>query len=202
MERDLMTAFLFGFTLAISVGPIAMIVVINGLKYGKASAIKSALGAALGDFVFALFAFLLGVGVVEVLTLHQRAIETFSSFMLILFGIYMCLLALREYKMPLTQPIATGASELRTTFLLTIVNPLTVIAFMALVGQLSLPGGVWTALLLAVMVLAGSFLAQLVYVFASLSLKSKLEHPRVILGLQLISGFGIVGFGLKGFFYR
>ena len=193
---DIITVFIFGFTLAISVGPIAMIVMLNGIKHGRLAATKSALGAASGDFVFALISFLLGGAIFSTLSQRQEAFEIISSLVLVAFGIYICIVAIRsKANNPVIKP---KVNFFITTFLLTIVNPLTIIAFIALVGQITVTGALLESVKLALALFTGSFLAQLIYAMASSSMRSKLENPNIILGLQLLSGIGILAFGARG----
>lgn len=73
---EVLSVLVFGFTLAISVGPIALIIIQNGILGGFNAASKSALGAALGDFTYAVFAFLVGGTLVGHLSGYLSEIKT------------------------------------------------------------------------------------------------------------------------------
>ena len=194
---DIATVFIFGFILAISVGPIALIVVLNGVKHGRVAAIKSAFGAASGDFVFAFISFLLGGAIFSALVEAREGLEILSSLILVAFGLYICFQALRSKVFD--QHTKPQGNPFLTTFCLTIVNPLTIIAFIALVGQITVTGNFSQALVLASVLFAGSFLAQLIYALVSSSMRSLLSKPNMVMCLQLFSGIGILAFGVRGF---
>jgi len=194
---DIATVFIFGFILAISVGPIALIVVLNGVKYGRIAAIKSAFGAASGDFAFAFLSFLLGGAIFSALIEAREGLEILSSLILMAFGLFICLQALRSNV--IYQHTKPQGNPFLTTFWLTIVNPLTIIAFIALVGQINVTGNFSQALGLASVLFAGSFLAQLIYALVSSSMTSLLSKPNIIICLQMLSGIGILAFSIRGF---
>jgi len=86
-----------------------------------------------------------------------------------------------------------------TIFALTIVNPLTIIAFVTLIAQITVAGNFSRALTLAAVLFAGSFVAQLIYALVSSSMRSLLSKPNIVMCLQLLSGIGILAFGVRGF---
>ncbi|MCK7491231.1 MAG: LysE family translocator [Comamonadaceae bacterium] len=133
---DELRAFLFGVTLAAAVGPIALLVMRNGLNHGLRPALASALGVALADLTYAGIA--LGAGAVVVdepagagrpvrgdvlgpaarprhLAHRQRA-------------------ACRAIDAGTSAPAAVG---LLPTYLLTLANPLTILLFAGFSGQLA-----------------------------------------------------------------
>ena len=48
---DELRALLFGATVAAAIGPIALLIIHNGMRYGLAAALASAAGVAAADFV-------------------------------------------------------------------------------------------------------------------------------------------------------
>jgi threonine/homoserine/homoserine lactone efflux protein len=110
------------------------------LTRGFASAARCGLGAGLADFTYALIAFTVGPAISGLLAAHRRQVEIVASLVLVSFGLWMIRSALRarttagEGK---AKPVETRR-EIATTFLLTIVNPLTVLAFVSFSAQLGL----------------------------------------------------------------
>src|SRR5262245_29784361 len=89
-------AFVFGFSLAIAIGPIALLIVNNGVNHGLRVALRSALGAASADFVYALLAFSVGSEVISTLNAYEAGIRTFSGLLLIAIGAWLAWKALRR----------------------------------------------------------------------------------------------------------
>ncbi|MBI2382191.1 MAG: LysE family transporter [Gammaproteobacteria bacterium] len=195
-------AYVFGLTIALAIGPIALLILSNGLRFGAAAGLKSALGAALADFSYGIAALLLGQTAVRFLAAHETGFQLFSSLVLALFGLWMVHGAVRI--IPGHEPHEAknggrpGGSGVLGTFLLTIVNPLTTIAFLGFTGQLRLSGAWWEAPVLAAAIGAGSFtVAALMALFAA-ALSPWLHKPAILRRLNLASGLAIAGFGFFG----
>ncbi len=90
------------------------------------------------------------------------------------------------------------AYGLRATFLLTIVNPLTVIAFSAFSSQLLMSSGLLEAIAMALSVFLGSLLVQTVLALFASYLGKYVSNPIIVKTLNMLSGVGIAGFGLVG----
>ena len=195
---DLLKAFSFGVTIAISVGPIALLIINNGIRYGYSAAIRSALGAATADGVFACIAFTFGIIILSLLSEYQSIIKMASSFVLIGFGLYMLSgLVLQSSGDSLLddQPVLGG---FKATFLLTIINPLTIIAFTAFIGQISEVRDYAFSFLAALIIFLGSLIVQLGFAVFGVFLKRFLNDQKHINYLQILSGVGITSFGLWG----
>ena len=137
---DELRAFLFGVTLAAAVGPIALLVMRNGLNHGLRPALASALGVALADLTYAGIA--LGAGAIVSANLEaQRGLfQATSSALLLALGIWLSRSALRAGAIDAGAP-APAAVGLLPTYLLTLANPLTILLFVGLSGQLALAQG-------------------------------------------------------------
>ena len=103
--------------------------------------LSSALGAASGDLTYALVALTAGARVLPVL-MHQSArIQVGADLVLIVFGVWMAWSARHGPAVDSMESNASAASTtsaFRTTYALTVINPLTVIAFMAFAPQLGM----------------------------------------------------------------
>ena len=132
-------ALLFGVSHAIAIGPIALLIIHNGLNHGASLAARSGFGAATADLLYSLVAFLVGVRVVATLNAYEREIHLVSGLALIGIGAWLgantLLLARRTEAC--ADPEGAG---FWATLLLTLANPLTLAIFLGFAGQLSLGG--------------------------------------------------------------
>ena len=83
---DELRAFLFGITVAIAIGPIAILILNIGINHGFWLATRCAVGAASADFTYSVIA--LGIGTVLVAALNEYAIvfRAIASSVLIALG--------------------------------------------------------------------------------------------------------------------
>ncbi len=194
----LLKSLLFGLTIALAIGPIAVLIVNYGVTRGFAAAARSATGAGLADFTYAIVAFVAGDLLVARLQAHRTAFEIVAASILLLVGIYMLASALRAHG-PVGAAPATGTgNELLTTYGLTLFNPLTLIAFAGFAGQLPLAGSSARALFLAAAVFTGSIVVQLALATAGAQLGRRLHSAAALKWLNVASGLGILAFGLIG----
>ena len=198
----MLKAFLFGVTIAIAIGPIALLVVSTGMVHGLVAGARVALGVALADFTLAAVAFAMGEAATRVLAGLGTALPTLSAATLIGFGAWMTTKAIGIGAGPAPfadAPAAGPGAPIGTfgTLLLTLANPLTLIGFVAfaLAGlpRMEMAGVVAHALA----VFFGSLLIQLSLAATGAGLGLVLP-PALIRGLNLASGLGIAAFGLYG----
>ena len=195
---DLLKAFGFGATIAISVGPIALLIINNGIKYGYPTAIRSALGAATADGIFACIAFTFGIIILSLLSEYQSIIKAASSYVLIGFGLYMLRGLLPQSRSDSLLDDIPVVGGFKATFLLTIINPLTIIAFTAFIGQISEVRDYAFSFLAALIIFLGSLIVQLGFAVFGVFLKRFLNDQKHINYLQILRGVGITSFGIWG----
>jgi len=195
-------AFIFGLTLAIAIGPIAVLIINRGLTEGFKSGLLSGLGAALADFTYGLVAFTIGSFMVGYLHLNHHYFELATSGILLVFGVWMLKGSLQA---PAEREKSTATAKggslryLFSTYLLTVLNPLTVVAFVGFSGQLLSPvSGYVDVLLLALAIFSGSFLVQAALALLGASLGRFIQNPAVVRMLNLGSSLCIMLFGLAG----
>ena len=195
---SMLKCLLFGFTIALAVGPIALLIVNYGVRRGFASAARSALGAGLADLSYAVIAFVAGDLLVARIEAHRTLFELTAACVLVGFGAYMLSGALRaQGGMHALESSGTG-NELATTYSLTMLNPLTIVAFAGFAGQLPLAGSTLRAIVLALAVFLGSIVVQLFLALTGAQLGRRLTSPAVLRALNAASGIGIIAFGLVG----
>ena len=194
---DELRAFLFGATIAAAIGPIALLVIHNGMRHGLRAALASAAGVASADFLYAVFAFAAGSGLAALLERERRAFALIAGALLVAVGMWLAVGALRA-------PGGGGGRDAAprtgfgTTFLLTLSNPLTVVLFAAFSGQLALSANLPGALYFAAFIFAGSLPVQACYALFGAGVRRLAPDPRVMRALNLASGAGVALFGLYG----
>jgi threonine/homoserine/homoserine lactone efflux protein len=192
---DILQSFLFGVTLAFSIGPIALLIINYGLTSGRRIALFSGLGAALADLTYALAGFSFGYGAITLLAEHKTMFTALSSCVLIALGIYLIANALKNRALRQTEFQRGPAKVLWTTYGLTMMNPLTILLFAAFAGNFYTAGPVSIAEH-AFAVFAGSLLVQIILAVFGAYLGNYITNVSSIRFLNIISGAGIVLFGI------
>ncbi|MEN8376634.1 MAG: LysE family transporter [Gemmatimonadota bacterium] len=192
------TAFLFGVTVAIAVGPIALLIVGLSMSRGVSAGLRGGLGAGLADLSYAVVAFYGGAAVADLVGGQSDAIGVASSVILVALGLFMLRAAVRTFGEP-RLPAAIEGSPLVATYLLTLSNPLTVVIFAGFAGTIAAGSLGADPLALALSLFAGSLLVQASLALGAGALGSALRDPRYISVLNVVSAVGIMAFGVIGF---
>ena len=158
---EVLKTFIFGVTLAVAVGPIAILIINRGLTLGLKSGLMSGLGAGLADFTYGLVTFTIGSVVIGYLQLNARFFELFTSAILVVFGLWMLRSSMKAPKERQLERRGgkkrNGFGYLLSTYLLTMVNPLTLVVFVGFSGQLISPvSSAAHVVILALAIFAGS----------------------------------------------
>lgn len=194
MAGAIWKAFLFGAALAGSIGPIALLIFGTGANRGLAAGAFAAAGAALADLVYALAAFSIGALVLPLLAAHQTPVRIASASLLVALGLLMLL----RRPAAAAAPAQAASRLLLPVFLLTLVNPMTIVVFAGFVPQLPLAGSLPVAVLLAFALAAGSFAVALAVAAAGAALGTTLPGRGWRRAINAVSGAGILAFGLAG----
>lgn len=195
MGAALLKSFLFGVVVAAAIGPIALLIFSTAAGRGFAAGAFAGAGAALADLLYALAAFSAGALLLPLLAAHERGIRIGGGLLLIALGIAM-LLGGRPAEGTRATPRAAAA--LWPTFLLTLVNPLTIVVFAGFVPQLPLAGSAGNAAALALALFLGSLTVQLALAAAGAALGAALPSPGWRRALGAASALGVLGFGIAG----
>jgi threonine/homoserine/homoserine lactone efflux protein len=189
-----LTAFAFGATLALTIGPISLLILGIAARDGIASGLRAAVGAGLADLTLALVALLGGAAVSRPLEAMQSQVRIVSALILVGLGLWLGLasrhavggegFAARQLRHPLLQ-----------TYALTLSNPLGVLAFVALGVQLPSSGSPAMAIWYAFFLFLGSLPIQLAIACAGGMLGRTAVAGRSIRTLNLISATGILAYG-------
>lgn len=154
--------FILGFAIAAPVGPIGLLCIQRTLSQGQLVGLASGLGAATADaFYGAVAAF--GLTLVSAFLIEQQ------FWLALVGGLFLCYLGVRTF---LSSPAERAASSEAkgiggayvSTFLLTITNPMTILAFVAIFAGAGLATAGGDALA-AVWMVAGVFLGSATWWF-------------------------------------
>lgn len=189
-------ALVFGMVLAGSIGPIALLIFGSAARRGFAAGCFAGLGAALADLVYALLAFSAGALLLPALEQHATAIRIASALLLTGLGVWMLL---RRPAETAAAPAQQATHLLLPVFLLTLVNPMTLVVFAGFVPQLPLAGSLPRAVTLAFALAAGSFAVAFAIAATGAALGAALPGRGWQRAINLASATGIVAFGLAGF---
>ncbi|MEX0734599.1 MAG: LysE family transporter [Steroidobacteraceae bacterium] len=196
MAGAIWMALVFGVVVAASIGPIALLILGTGARRGFGAACFAGLGAALADLVYALAAFSIGALVLPLLERHEAAIRVGCALLLVGLGLAMLISGARSAGPP---PAPRDAARtMLPTFLLTLVNPMTLALFAGFVPQLPVAGSLVSAIVLALALFAGSFLVQAGFAAAGAALGAALPGRGWQHALNYAAAAGILAFGLAG----
>ncbi len=128
-------AVLAGLAIAAPVGPVGVMCVQRTLHHGRVAGLVSGLGAALADAMFGIVAAFGVVAVADWMVNHQTILELVGGALLI--GIGLRALMTRAAEKTTAEPRGHLAA-FASTFVLTITNPITILAFAAVFASLGL----------------------------------------------------------------
>lgn len=148
-----------GLGIAVPVGAIAVLIVDLAMRQGFVRAVPAAMGAASADLTYATVAAIAGVAVASALERYERGIEILSAAVLVGIVAYGMVRLFRRPENPRGHRSGHSAGRTYAGFLaLTLVNPLTVAYFAALIlglGDDAL-GSAWDKVLFVI----GAFVAS------------------------------------------
>jgi threonine/homoserine/homoserine lactone efflux protein len=192
----LLRGLLIGFSIAAPVGPIGVLCIRRTLDGGFLAGLASGLGAASAD---AIYGSLAGFG----LTTISQALIQHQTWLRLFGGLFLCYLGVRSWmRAPVApeaeaQPLSRLGAYL-STFLLTLTNPVTILAFAAIFAGLGLAGsaaGYVAAVSLVLGVFAGSSLWWLTLSGVVGIVRARLTSRWLRL-VNRVSGAIIAGFGV------
>jgi threonine/homoserine/homoserine lactone efflux protein len=129
-------AVLAGFAIAMPVGPVGVMCVRRTIDHGRVAGLVAGLGAALADAVYGVVAAFGLVAVKDWLLEHRTLLELIGGSLLILLALRIVLRHTRDE--PRRADPQTHLAAFASTFVLTITNPITILAFAAVFTTLGL----------------------------------------------------------------
>jgi threonine/homoserine/homoserine lactone efflux protein len=192
----LLRGMVIGFSIAAPVGPIGVLCIRRTLTEGRAFGFVSGLGAATADAIYGCIA---GFG----LTLVSDILIGQQAWLLLIGGVFLCYLGIKTFlSRPAEQAaLAKGngiAGAYASTFLLTLTNPVTILAFAGVfagLGLASANAGGGAAALLILGVFSGSVLWWFLLSGAASLFRTRF-NMRALRWVNRISGIIVAGFGL------
>lgn len=187
---------IIGFSIAAPVGPIGLLCIQRTLNKGKLSGFISGMGAATADAVYGIIAALGLTLISDFLINQQNWLKLLGGFFLIYLGINI-FISRNSKKSEIKENISGNSlfKDYLSTFFLTITNPVTVLAFLAIFTSLNIIGNS-NSKISALMLVAGVFSGSLLW-WLILSYFANLFRKSVDLRfINIISAFIIAGFGI------
>jgi threonine/homoserine/homoserine lactone efflux protein len=193
--RLLLQGALIGLSIAAPVGPIALLCIRRTLADGRLVGFMSGLGAATADGLYGAIA---GFG----LSFLSQALLRSQQWLRILGGAYLCYLGTRIFLSRVAERAAERKSAglsgaYASTFLLTITNPVTIIAFLAVFTGLGVTAGgdPQDAAVLVAGVFLGSASWWLALALGVGVLRNRIT-PEILVWVNRVAGSLIAGFGV------
>jgi threonine/homoserine/homoserine lactone efflux protein len=189
--------WIIGFSVAMPVGPIAMLCIRHSLIRGAAYGLIAGLGAALADTFYGILA---GFGmtlVCEFLSKHQLSCHLLGALVLCCLGLS-TLKKKPKAKAEEKKEVISYKRVFFTTFFLTLTNPLTILGFLGVYAALGIgfmDEMFWSAGLLTAGIFIGSTTWWSLLSFSSSHAGKKLNFQSTSL-LNKISGSTFLAFGL------
>ena len=190
-----------GFLIAAPVGPVGLLCIRRALADGRTAAFVAGLGAAVADTFYGMVA---GLG----LSLVSDALMTWKTELSVVGGLFLLVLGIKAWRSPPPQLGAVPTTHIgllkdfTATLLITLTNPATIIAFMAVFASLGAVH-VQDAPLDAGLLILGVFLGSALWWLTLSALTGAVRHrfSPVWLGhlnqgsggLLILSGLGVLG---------
>ncbi len=190
---------IIGFSLAIPVGPIGLLLIRRTLTRGRMSGLVSGIGAATADGLYGAVA---GFG----LTLLSNFLFKHSVVLRLMGGVFLCYLGSRIFLSKPREKATKGSEEglvgdYISTLFLTLTNPLTILSFAAIFaasGVVVVPGEYYGTAMLILGVFSGSSLWWIILSGLVSFFHGKLDTDGILV-LNKISGALIATFGVMIF---
>lgn len=190
-----MRGLILGFSIAAPVGPIGVLCIRRTLADGRLAGLVSGLGAATADAIYGLIA-ALGLTFISSLLIDHRL------WIRLIGGLFLVYLGIRTLRASVTEHSVSASpggllSAYASTLFLTLTNPMTILAFVAVFAGLgvgSAKGEYGAAIATVLGVFTGSALWWLTLSTAVSLLRSRFS-PRAMVWVNRISGVVILGFG-------
>jgi threonine/homoserine/homoserine lactone efflux protein len=198
----LIGGIIVGLMIAIPVGPVNILCMQRTIEGGWKSGVISGFGAAAADMLYGGIAGFSITLVVQFLMREQYRIRFFGGILLVVIGI----VYLFKRPEPLSahkQDRGSAYSDLRSTFLLTLTNPTTVLSFLALLAALGMGNQRqwWLTVFLVAGIFCGSMAWWIVLSVIVNCFRDRF-NDRLLLLMNRFAGLAIGAFGVAAFVFR
>jgi threonine/homoserine/homoserine lactone efflux protein len=198
----LIGGIIVGLMIALPVGPVNILCIRRTIGAGWRSGVISGVGAAAADMLYGGIAGFSITLVIQFLVREQFWIRLFGGILLVAIGIWYF------FKRPTAldaglQDRESAYSDIRSTFLLTLTNPTTVLSFLALLAALGMgnPRHWWLTVFLVAGIFCGSMLWWIVLSVIVNHFRDRF-NDRLLLSMNRLAGLAIGAFGVAAFVFR
>lgn len=193
-----MNDFLFGLMIALSVGPVALMIANYGMRAGTATGVRAAIGVAAADGCYAVVAFTIGAMLANTLASHLSLFRAVGALVLLAMGARMLWQALRDRRRTLDGDVPTppGDRPFVSMFFVTLANPLTILLFYGYATATAGAHRYW--LLGTACVFAGSLVGQLVFAFGGSAIGRFVKSPGWLAMSHVVASLVVLGYGVAG----
>jgi threonine/homoserine/homoserine lactone efflux protein len=185
-------SLLLGFSIAAPVGPIGILCIQTTARHGRRAGLLTGLGAAAADAVY-------GAVAACGLTAATSALAGTSAWLKPAGGLFLLWLGLRTWLAPPPEaapPMPAAHRSFARTFLLTLTNPITMLAFTAMFGTLGAAGT-------PAVVVAGVFAGSMAWWLLLTAVVGAVRMNQARLSwLNGLSGMVLAGFGVSALLLR
>lgn len=192
-----LSGLLVGFLVALPVGAIAIICINRTLEYGKISGYFSGLGAATADLIYGLIAIYSLTAISGQVLVNQPVLRLAGGLCIIFIGARM-MIGKKSSSETVIVTHETNIKDFISTFLITLSNPITMIAFVAALSNINYlfqEINFFHSSILVLGIFSGSMLWWVILVNISLSFKKYLSNL-FVRRINIISGLIILCIGL------
>jgi threonine/homoserine/homoserine lactone efflux protein len=198
----LIGGIIVGLMIAMPVGPVNILCIRRTIGAGWRSGVLSGLGAAVADMLYGGIAGFSITLVIQFVLREQFWIRLFGGILLVAIGIWYFF----QRPTPLDAHIqdrASAYSDMRSTFLLTLTNPTTVLSFLALLAALGMgnPRHWWLTVFLVGGIFCGSMAWWIVLSVIVNHFRGRF-NDRLLLLMNRLAGVAIGAFGVAAFVFR
>jgi threonine/homoserine/homoserine lactone efflux protein len=192
----LLQGLALGFSIAAPVGPIGVLCIRQTLERGWQTGLLTGLGAATADMLY-------GAVAAFGITMISKALLAGQSWLRLAGGIFLLYLGAKTFfrktgALPRENGTQPDRKAFLTTFALTLTNPVTIVAFAAIIAGLG-PGHLDAGYLPALLLVLGVFLGSSAWWLLLSSSVNLLRHrigPQTLTWINRLSGLTIFIFGL------
>jgi threonine/homoserine/homoserine lactone efflux protein len=190
----LVRGLLAGLAIAAPVGPVNVLCVSRTLRKGWRAALVSGLGAATADAFYGSIAAFSITFIIQLLIREEFWIRLIGGILLVVVGVSYCVK--RPRSLDVEETGATKRSDFASAFLLTLMNPTTVLSFLAVLAALRVSQP--EAWLLTWLLVLGIFSGSLLWWCALITIVNRFRSrfdDRMLLWMNRVAGVAIGGFG-------
>ena len=191
-----------GFTIAMIIGPIAILSINKTLKYGRLSGFFTTLGAAVADGIYGA----IGIFGIKII---MNFLTSYTIILRVLGGLFLGYLAIKTITKKVDEKKGneievtdkkTLAYDFLSTFFLTMSNPMTIAVFMGIFVGLGITGA--ESISLSILMVLGVFIGSIAFYIILVAITSIVRHKistKTIRKINIISGVVLMLFAITSF---